>query len=67
MLDISPEEIAETLVMVQQQHLDIRTINARVSIGECAADSCRRDGGPALRTHRTCSRAARAGGGVNRA
>jgi len=39
MLDISPEEIAETLVMVQQQHLDIRTITLGVSIGECAADS----------------------------
>lgn len=39
MLDISPEEIAETLVMVQQQHLDIRTITLGVSINECAADS----------------------------
>ncbi|MRS12328.1 MAG: PFL family protein [Actinobacteria bacterium] len=39
MLHISPEEIAETLVMVQQQHLDIRTVTLGVSIGECAADT----------------------------
>jgi len=39
MLHISPEEIAETLLMVQQQHLDIRTITLGVAIGECGADS----------------------------
>ena len=39
MLHISPEEIAETLLMVQQQHLDIRTITLGVSIGECGADT----------------------------
>lgn len=39
MLHISPEEIAETLLMVQQQHLDIRTVTLGISIGECAADS----------------------------
>jgi hypothetical protein len=38
MLHISPEEIHETLVMVQQQHLDIRTITLGVSIGACGAD-----------------------------
>ena len=38
MLRISPEEIAETLVMVQQQHLDIRTVTLGVSIGDCGAD-----------------------------
>lgn len=39
MLHISPEEIAETLLMVQQQHLDIRTVTLGVSIGECSADT----------------------------
>jgi uncharacterized protein (UPF0210 family) len=39
MLHITPEEIAETLLMVQQQHLDIRTVTLGVSIGECSADT----------------------------
>jgi uncharacterized protein (UPF0210 family) len=39
MLRISPEEIAETLVMVQQQHLDIRTVTLGISIAECSADT----------------------------
>ncbi len=39
MLRISPEEIAETILMVQQQHLDIRTVTLGVSIGECSADT----------------------------
>jgi len=39
MLHISPEEIAETLVMVHQQHLDIRTVTLGVSIGDCGADT----------------------------
>ena len=39
MLHISPEEIAETLLMVHQQHLDIRTVTLGVSIGDCGADS----------------------------
>ncbi|MBN2848203.1 MAG: DUF711 family protein, partial [Coriobacteriia bacterium] len=38
MLHISPEEIAETLLMVQQQHLDIRTVTLGVSIADCGAD-----------------------------
>ncbi len=36
---ISPEEISETLLMVQQQHLDIRTVTLGVSIADCGADS----------------------------
>ena len=39
MLHISPEEIAETLVMVHQQHLDIRTVTLGISIGDCGADT----------------------------
>lgn len=39
MLHISPEEIVETLLMVQQQHLDIRTVTLGISIGDCGADS----------------------------
>ncbi|MCE5190555.1 MAG: PFL family protein [Actinomycetia bacterium] len=37
MLDISPEEIAETVTMVTQQHLDIRTVTLGVSLTDCAA------------------------------
>lgn len=33
---ISPEEIVETLVMVQQQHLDIRTVTLGLSLRGCA-------------------------------
>jgi len=39
MLHISPEEIVETLLMVQQQHLDIRTVTLGISIGDCGADT----------------------------
>ncbi|MBN2848619.1 MAG: PFL family protein [Coriobacteriia bacterium] len=39
MLRISPEEIAETLLMVHQQHLDIRTVTLGISIGDCGADT----------------------------
>ena len=39
MLRLSPEEIVETLLMVQQQHLDIRTVTLGISIGECGADT----------------------------
>ncbi|MHB1016578.1 MAG: DUF711 family protein [Coriobacteriia bacterium] len=39
MLTISPEEIAETLLMVHQQHLDIRTVTLGISIGDCGADT----------------------------
>ncbi|MBN2405593.1 MAG: PFL family protein [Coriobacteriia bacterium] len=35
---ITPEEIAETLTMVTQQHLDIRTVTLGLSLGGCAAD-----------------------------
>jgi hypothetical protein len=38
MLHISPEEIVETLLMVQQQQLDIRTVTLGVSLSGCAAD-----------------------------
>ncbi len=37
MLDISPEEIAETVTMVTQQNLDIRTVTLGVSLSDCAA------------------------------
>ncbi|PKQ20454.1 MAG: hypothetical protein CVT66_04760 [Actinobacteria bacterium HGW-Actinobacteria-6] len=37
MLDISPEEIAETVTMVTQQNLDIRTVTLGVSLNDCAA------------------------------
>ncbi len=37
MLQISPEEIAETLTMVTQQHLDIRTVTLGVSLSDCAS------------------------------
>jgi len=38
MMNISPEEIVETLLMVQQQNLDIRTVTLGLNIGDCAAD-----------------------------
>lgn len=37
MLQITPEEIAETLTMVTQQHLDIRTVTLGVSLKDCAS------------------------------
>lgn len=39
MLQISPEEIAETLTMITQQHLDVRTVTLGVSLGSCAGGS----------------------------
>lgn len=39
MLRISPEEIVETLLMVHQQHLDIRTVTLGISIADCGADT----------------------------
>lgn len=39
MLEISPAEIAETLSMITQQHLDIRTVTLGVSLRGCATDS----------------------------
>ncbi len=35
MSDITPEEIVETLLMVQQQNLDIRTVTLGLSLGSC--------------------------------
>ena len=35
-MSISPEEIVETLLMVQQQNLDIRTVTLGLSLGMCA-------------------------------
>lgn len=37
-MHIDPEEIVETLLMVQQQHLDIRTITLGLSLRGCAHD-----------------------------
>lgn len=39
MPQISPEEIVETLLMVQQQNLDIRTVTLGISLDGCAAAS----------------------------
>jgi uncharacterized protein (UPF0210 family) len=36
MSDITPEEIVETLLMVQQQNLDIRTVTLGLSLAGCA-------------------------------
>lgn len=41
-MHISPEEIVETLVMVQQQHLDIRTVTLGLSLFDCADSSVER-------------------------
>lgn len=38
-MQLTPEEIAETLAMVSQQHLDIRTITLSMNIRSCASDS----------------------------
>lgn len=38
-MQITPEEIAETLAMVSQQHLDIRTITLSMNIRSCASDT----------------------------
>lgn len=35
-MDITPQEIVETLLMVQQQNLDIRTVTLGLSLGGCA-------------------------------
>jgi uncharacterized protein (UPF0210 family) len=35
-VQITPEEIVETLLMVQQQHLDIRTVTLGLSLSSCA-------------------------------
>lgn len=39
MLNISPEEIVETLLMVTQQNLDIRTVTLGLSLEECAHEN----------------------------
>jgi len=38
MLNISPEEIVETLLMITQQNLDIRTVTLGLSLEHCADD-----------------------------
>ncbi len=38
MLNISPEEIVETLLMVTQQNLDIRTVTLGLSLEHCAGE-----------------------------
>ncbi|MFA5844587.1 MAG: PFL family protein [Coriobacteriia bacterium] len=38
-MQISPEEIRETLLMITQQHLDIRTVTLGISLMDCATDS----------------------------
>jgi uncharacterized protein (UPF0210 family) len=35
-VQLEPEEIVETLLMVQQQHLDIRTVTLGLSLADCA-------------------------------
>ena len=35
-MQLEPEEIVETLLMVQQQHLDIRTVTLGLSLADCA-------------------------------
>ncbi len=54
MLQISPEEIAETLTMITQQHLDVRTITLGVSLAGCATDDVE---DVAVRVHDRISRA----------
>ncbi|TLM72191.1 MAG: DUF711 family protein, partial [Actinobacteria bacterium] len=54
-MQLSPEEIHETLLMVQQQHLDIRTVTLGVSLDGCAAGDPAR---VALRVGDTVRRAA---------
>ena len=56
-MHISPEEIVETLLMVTQQHLDIRTVTLGISLDGCAASDVER---AAARVYDTvCSRAER--------
>ncbi len=38
-MQLTPEEIAETLAMVSQQHLDIRTITLSMNMRSCSDDS----------------------------
>jgi hypothetical protein len=58
-MHIAPEEIVETLLMITQQNLDIRTVTLGVSIGGCADDDVERLVGPPARGERD-----QAGGGV---
>ena len=37
-MDITPQEVAETLSMVSEQNLDIRTITMGISLAGCADD-----------------------------
>ena len=38
-MSITPEEVFETLNMVSQQNLDIRTVTMGISLGSCADPS----------------------------
>ena len=48
-MHITPEEIVETLLMVAQQNLDIRTVTLGMSLDACAARRRRRHGRARLR------------------
>lgn len=39
-MHISPEEIVETLLMITQQNLDIRTVTLGLSLADCVAEDC---------------------------
>ena len=42
-MNITPQEVAETLAMVSEQNLDLRTITMGISLNSCADDeSCLR-------------------------
>lgn len=48
-MQITPEEIAETLAMVGKQHLDIRTITLGLNLRGCTHEKVRRDRAQGLR------------------
>ncbi len=50
MLNISPEEIVETLLMITQQNLDIRTVTLGLSLEECADEDISRMSEKMVRT-----------------
>ena len=37
-MNITPQEVAETLAMVSEQNLDLRTITMGISLNSCADD-----------------------------
>ena len=57
-MQITPEEIAETLAMVSKQHLDIRTITLGLNLRGCTDSRHRRHGAQGLRPHDHGRRAA---------